>query len=84
MVHMKMRNVPWDGCLDVWLQRVTKPNAVGVDGEEVTLWNNDWIADQSLVAALKPAKMVVKDVAEATEVMSPKEVELFKQNAWLY
>ncbi|WP_322894906.1 MULTISPECIES: RNA-directed DNA polymerase [unclassified Yoonia] len=95
-VYKKMRKVPYNGYLEVWLQRVTKPKAVGIDylstenlcrivnGDDVDLWNNEWISNMALVEALQPKKILVKDVATAPEVMTPDEVELFKQNAWLY
>ena len=95
-VYKKMSKVPYNGYLEVWLQRVTKPTAVGIDynsnehlcrivnGDEVDLWNNGWIGNKALVETLSAAKIVVNDATEAPEVMTPKEVELFKQNAWQY
>lgn len=95
-VYKKMSKVPNNGYLEVWLQRVTKPKAVGIEyksnellcrivnGEDGELWNNRWISTRALIDALSAAKIVVKDAADADEVMTPAEVELFKQNAWLY
>lgn len=95
-VYEKMGRVPYNGYHEVWLQRVTKPEAVGleyasreplcriVNGEEVDLWNNDWISSKNLKDALKVAKIVVKDATKTPEVVAPEEVELFRQNAWQY
>ncbi len=95
-VYSKMSRVPYNGYLEVWLQRVTKPKAVGlehkssealcrlVNGESVELWDNSWIANKKLVDALAPKKIVVADAKETSEVMKPSEVELFKRNAWQY
>lgn len=95
-VYEKMRKVPYNGYLEVWLQRVTKPEAVGIEyisneklcrivnGETVSLWDSSWVANKKLVAALDSTKIVVKDAADTPEVMTPQEVELFKKNAWMY
>lgn len=95
-VYQKMSRVPHNGYLEVWLQRVTKPKAVGIEyksgenlcrivnGEKVDLWNTSWISNKDLIAALDVTKIIVKDATEASEVMKPKEVELFNANAWQY
>lgn len=95
-VYGKMSRVPYNGYLEVWLQRVTKPKAVGleyaseealcqlVNGDVVDLWNNSWVSNKKLLNALVPSKIVVKDAKETPEVMTPSEVELFKKNAWQY
>jgi hypothetical protein len=94
LVHSKMSRVPHNGYLEVWMQRVTKPKAVGleyesteaicriVNGEDIGLWNNDWVSSAALKTALSVDSIVVKDVEGSTEVMKPEEIELFKQNAW--
>ena len=95
-VYAKMSRVPYNGYLEVWMQRVTKPKAVGIEyasvenlcrivnGEAVELWDNSWIANEQLVDAVDVKKIIVKDAAEISEVMTSKEVELFKKNAWQY
>ena len=95
-VRKKMGRVPYNGYLEVWLQRVTKPKAVGVafasdepickivNGESPVLWENCWISSAALKAALDVSKIVVGSASEAEEVVKPEEVELFKQNAWAY
>jgi RNA-directed DNA polymerase len=95
-VHKKMARVPYNGYLEIWLQRVTQPKAVGmtftsdepicqiVNGQSPDLWENDWIASDDLKCALEVSKIVVGSASDAQEVVQPEEVELFKQNAWAY
>ncbi len=95
-VRGQMQRVPYNGYLEIWLQRVTKPKAVGlkfpsnepickiVNGEKVNLWQNDWIASVKLKAALDVSKIVISDASDSTEVIKPKEIELFKKNAYAY
>jgi RNA-directed DNA polymerase len=95
-VRKKMARVPYNGYLEIWLQRVTQPKAVGipfksdericriVNGETPDLWNNEWIANDDLKDALQVSKVVVGSVSDTQEVIQPEEVELFKQNAWAY
>lgn len=95
-VYRKMRRVPYNGYLEVWLQRVTKPKSVGIEyasterlcrivnTEKLELWNSSWISSKKLLKALDATKIVVKDATEITEVIKPEEVELFNANAWQY
>ena len=91
-----MSTVPYNGYLQIWLQRVTKPTNVGIEylseepickivnGESIDLWNNEWIASADLTKALQSSKIVVKDASKTAEVMESSEVELFRKNAWAY
>ena len=95
-VRNKMSRVPYNGYLEVWLQRVIKPKALGltfqsaeplcqiVDGQTPSLWDCTWISSNALKAALDVSKLVVSDAGEANEVIQPEEVQLFQQNAWSY
>lgn len=95
-VRDKMARVPYNGYLEVWLQRVIKPKAVGikfesdeslcqiVNGGAPPLWNCGWISNDALKKAMDVTKIVVADASETEEVIRPEEVELFKQNAWAY
>ncbi len=95
-VRRKMARIPYNGHQEIWLQRVTQPRSVGlpfdsdepicriVNGGTPELWENGWIANKDLCEALQVSKIVVGSVYEATEVIQPEEVELFKQNAWGY
>ncbi|WP_159787506.1 RNA-directed DNA polymerase [Sodalinema gerasimenkoae] len=97
-VLKKMKRVPHNGYLEIWLQRVTQPRAVGmnmtffsnepicqiVNREEVELWKNTWIGSNELKTALDVSKIVIGSVDEAEEVVSPEEVALFRKNAQAY
>ncbi|MFN9280279.1 MAG: RNA-directed DNA polymerase [Betaproteobacteria bacterium] len=95
-VREKMARVPYNGYLEIWLQRVTQPKAVGinfeskepicqiVNGASPQLWESSWIASDELKKALDVSKIVIADAGEAMEVVQPEEVELFKGNAWAY
>ncbi|WP_421315401.1 RNA-directed DNA polymerase [Aeromonas veronii] len=95
-VRDKMKRVPYNGYLEIWLQRVIQPKAVGihfdsdepicqiVNGNSPNLWACGWIANDELKNAMDVKKILVASVAEATEVIEPQEIELFKQNAWAY
>lgn len=95
-VREKMARVPYNGYLEIWLQRITQPKAVGiafqsaepicqiVNGKTAKLWENEWIASEALKKVLDVSKIVVAEVGEAAEVVQPEEVELFKENAWAY
>ncbi len=88
--------MPHNGYLEVWLQRVTAPKGLAVkldsneeickiaDEETAHLWNNDWISDDSLKAAMDTSKIRVGSASEVNEKVDPEEVELFKQAAWAY
>ena len=95
-VRTKMARVPYNGYLEIWLQRVTQPKAVGikfesdepicqiVNGKASELWENSWIASNALKKAIDASKVVVAAAEDSDEVVQPDEVELFKQNAWAY
>jgi RNA-directed DNA polymerase len=95
-VRDKMARVPYNGYLEVWLQRVIKPKALGiafesqeplcriVNGESPVIWDCTWISSPALKSAIDVTKLVISDPIEVTEVVQPEEVELFKQNAFSY
>lgn len=95
-VYRKMSTVPYNGYLEVWLQRVTKPKAVGIEyaskeplchvvnRDDVQIWDNSWIDSGALLDALDVKEIVVKEATDTPEVMMPEEVELFHKNAWQY
>jgi hypothetical protein len=95
-VRKKLSRVPYNGYLEIWLQRVIQPKAVDlpfssnepickiVNGETPDLWENGWVASNDLKNALKVSKINVGSVSDTEEVVQPKEIELFKQNAWSY
>lgn len=95
-VRNKMARVPYNGYLEIWLQRVTQPKSIGikfesaepicqiVNGNTAKLWENDWINSDALKQALNVSKIVVAQAHEVNEVVQPDEVKLFKENAWAY
>lgn len=95
-VRNKMARVPYNGYLDIWLQRVTQPIELGiqftsnepicqiVNGTAAQLWESSWVASNELKAALDVGKIVISDAGEAEEVVQPEEIQLFKENAWAY
>lgn len=92
-VAEKMRRVPHNGHLEIWLQRVTKAKGVGlkfvssepickiVNGEEAKLWNNDWIRNPALVKALDVTKIVVSKPEDLDPVPKVEELSLFREYA---
>ena len=95
-VRNKMARIPYNGYLEIWLQRVTQPKAVGipfssneaickiVNGENLDLWVNDWISNEKLKSSLSVSNIVVGSISDASEVVQPEEIELFKQKAMTY
>ena len=95
-VYKKMKRVPYNGYLEVWLQRVTKPESINIDyvseeticelvnGKQAELWNSSWISNPKLKAALNASDIIIDDATKAPEIMSLDEVELFKRNASIY
>lgn len=92
----KMKRVPYNGYLEIWLQRVGIPKEVGleflsdesickiVNGKAAKIWENSWISSPALVAALDTSKIVVKNAREVPKIVTPEEVDLFTANAWSY
>jgi len=95
-VQAKMARIPYNGYLEIWLQRVTRPKDVGinfdsderickiVNGESPQLWENSWISNNELKNSLDVSKIIIADAGSENEVIQPDEVELFKKNAWAY
>ncbi|MCG5517372.1 MULTISPECIES: hypothetical protein [unclassified Ectothiorhodospira] len=95
-VRNKMKRVPYNGYLEIWLQRVTQPQSVGikfesdelicqiVNGGAPPLWKCEWISNAKLKKSIDVRNLMVGDVTDTAEVIDPDEVELFKQNAWAY
>ena len=89
-VHKKLFRFPYNGYLEIWLQRVTKPKSVGiafnsdepickiVNGESTKLWENSWIASTDLKSALQVSKIIVSSVLDTKETIEQEEVMLFK------
>ena len=87
-IKTKFSKVPHTGFIQMWMQRVTLPieHAITyeepicqlVSGEQVNLWNNDWISGKKLSSALDVSKIVdQKKLEEIKPVIPTEEVELF-------
>jgi RNA-directed DNA polymerase len=95
-IRDKMSKIPHNGYLEIWLQRVIKPKSIGiqfdskepicrvVNGNICELWNSTWILDDALKAAMEVKKILISDPCESSEIIKPKELELFKNNALSY
>lgn len=98
-VLKKLRQVPHNGYLEIWLQRITKSKGVSipmendepicqiVNGHNVRLWNNEWIDHKKypyLYQALDVSKIIVDDPETMPSVIEPKEIELFAKNSYNY
>ncbi len=92
-VKSKVRKLPHNGYLEIWLQRVTMPKIPELNlnskekicqvvngntaNDTVKLWESEWIKCDDLKKALDVSKIVVGDPKEFPEVIDPKETELF-------
>jgi len=95
-VRNKMARVPYNGYLEIWLQRIIKPRSVGiafisdepickiVNGETSDLWESAWIASKDMIKAINVSNIIDESATEVSEVISHEEIALFTQNAWLY
>ena len=91
-----MQRIPYNGYLEVWLQRVTIPKAIAlqfdsnealcqiVTGNKPMLWDSSWLSGVALKNALNVGKIVVSDPSNVNESIQPEEVQLFKENATHY
>ena len=89
-VSSKLRLIPHNGYLEIWLQRVTRAKGVEVifdssekicrviEGENVELWDNSWISSEKLLKALDVNKIKTGDPSEFNPVPEISEVSLFK------
>ncbi len=92
-VSAKMRAIPHNGYLEIWLQRVTRARGVElefeseepickiVNGDDAILWKNDWIENQDLIEALSVEKIRVGDPERLDPVPEIAETSLFKKYA---
>jgi hypothetical protein len=92
-VYKKIKRIPHNGYLEIWLQRVTKAKDVELDfdstepickivnGEEVKLWENEWIRCEALRNALNVTKILVREPKELAPVPAKEELSLFREHA---
>ena len=93
-VHKKMARIPYNGYLEIWMQRVThskkaeipfisdEPICKIVNGESPDLWENKWILNKDLIASLNVSKIVIGSVTDLPEVVQPEEIKLFRLHSW--
>lgn len=82
-IHGKLKQLPNNGHLEVWLQRIshhfnpqldyTEKLCSLVEGKEVELWNRDWITDATLKATVNPAKVVNSVRLRALQSIVPRD-----------
>jgi len=94
-VQTKMKSIPYNGFLEIWLQRIVIPKEINipfesdegicriVNGNITELWNNNWIANKDLKQIIDPSK-IVKEVSEVKKLITPDEISLFTQIAAEY
>ena len=88
----KLRRIPYNGYLEIWLQRITKPKSVAIpfeseekicniadNNKRPRLWKNTWIKDRKVKKALSTSKILIKNPEEIPETISPQEIKLFKK-----
>ncbi len=87
-IRKRFSSVPNTGHLQIWLQRISvtfdqalqfdEPLCQLVAGDDVDLWNNDWIGSTKLKDLIKSEKILNKKaLAEMEEVITSNEVQLF-------
>ena len=84
----KFSKIPNTGFLEIWLQRVTlsfkselkydESICKLVSGDNVMIWNNDWISSRDLKNAINSKHIIDKSqIKKLKPIISTKEVELF-------
>ena len=89
-IKRKFENFPNTGHIEIWLQRISlqfdreicyeEPLCRIVNGEEVTIWNNNWISSKNLRSIIDPEEMVDREKLELSRekpVIPLKEVQMF-------
>lgn len=92
----KMKRVPYNGYLEIWLQRVTIPKEVDiqytsseaicqvVNGGRPKLWGNEWVSSRNLINKLDVSQIITSPEPEVSEIIDPKEIQLFAANSYRY
>lgn len=95
-VCQKMKQVPYSGFTEVWLQRIARPELMQlgfiskeplcqiVDGVDSQLWNSEWISGDKLKNCLKSKNLIVKDAKDSPSIIQIDEVQIFKKNSLNY
>ncbi len=92
-IECKLSQLPNTGHMEVWLQRISHPYDRKfnfreslcrlVRGDEVGLWNNDWLSAAKLKTALDARQIVDQRKLRATKpVVRPAEIRIFSYEAY--
>lgn len=89
-VHRKMSQLPNNGCMEIWLQRIAhkiEPNICYredlcrlAQGGSAAIWESGWLQDQTLRATLSSAAVVDrKKLSRLSGVVKPTEISVFPE-----
>ncbi len=92
-VHCKISKLPNTSHMEIWLQRISHPIKPDykyreklcqlVKGERVVVWNNDWITNATLKAAVDPSKIIKKAKLRALKpVVKWSEIAVFESERY--
>lgn len=84
----KFAQLPNTGHMQIWLQRISFPFAPDIEydealcrlvsGEDVSIWNNEWISAADLKTSLNVKKIITEDKLKELKPVVPKsEIALF-------
>lgn len=87
-IKTRFAKIPNTGHMQIWIQRITLPISKTlayeepicklVAGEDVALWNMEWISNKELKNEIDVMKVIDREVLAASDPVIPvKEVELF-------
>lgn len=94
-IEKRFSQIPNTGHMEIWLQRISlqfapdmafeEPLCHLVRGDDVSIWNNDWISSKDLKKALDAKLIFDRDIAKKLDPIVPtKEVELFMSKGEYY
>lgn len=92
-IHRKLSPLPNTEYMKIWLQRISYPREPGkeyneklcllVKDEVVEIWENEWIENEKLKAAVDPSKIIDKDkLRDLNPVVSPRERKINTSNIY--
>lgn len=84
----KIKLIPNNNWVEIWLQRITKPNEIKyvshekicriVNGEHTTLWENGWISDEAILAILEQKNILLQEPEKEEKIIRHNEIKLFR------
>lgn len=96
-IHEKMNKTPYNKYLEIWLQRITRihpPSSISatfdepicqiVNGKKLQLWLSTWLDNENLLKVCNDCKIVQSNNDKVSGIITPEEIQLFKQNALDY